>query len=90
MKEYNITFEVNKDEFIGKDLGFTESILCQNLLGILGSKYTISKSLPENNIVALMKEHPYYFSDILSIDGEIIKIKISIIEFESAKEEDVK
>lgn len=82
MKEYNITFEVNKDEFIGKDLGFTESILCQNLLGILGSKYTISKSLPENVIIALMKEHPYYFADILSIDGEIIKIKISVIEFE--------
>lgn len=82
MKEYNITFEVNKDEFIGKDLGFTESILCQNLLGILGSKYTISKSLPENAIVVLMKEHPYYFADILSIDGEIIKIKISVIEFE--------
>lgn len=82
MKEYNITFEVNKDEFIGKDLGFTESILCQNLLGILGSKYTISKSLPEKSIVALMKEHPYYFADILSIDGEIIKIKISVIEFE--------
>lgn len=82
MKEYNITFEVNKDEFIGKDLGFTESILCQNLLGVLGSKYTISKSLPENAIVALMKEHPYYFADILSIDGEIIKIKISVIEFE--------
>ena len=82
MKEYNITFEVNKDEFIGKDLGFTESILCQNLLGILGSKYTISKSLPENVIIALMKEHQYYFADILSIDGEIIKIKISVIEFE--------
>ena len=82
MKEYNITFEVNKDEFIGKDLGFTESILCQNLLGILGSKYTISKSLPENVIIALMKEHPYCFADILSIDGEIIKIKISVIEFE--------
>lgn len=82
MKKYNITFEVNKDEFIGKDLGFTESILCQNLLGILGNKYTISKSLPENAIVALMKEHPYYFADILSIDGEIIKIKISVIEFE--------
>lgn len=82
MKEYNITFEVKKDEFIGKDLGFTESILCQNLLGILGSKYTISKSLPENVIIALMKEHPYYFADILSIDGEIIKIKISVIEFE--------
>lgn len=82
MKEYNITFDVNKDEFIGKDLGFTESILCQNLLGILGSKYTISQSLPENAIVALMKEHPYYFADILSIDGEIIKIKFSVIEFE--------
>lgn len=82
MKEYNITYEVNKDEFIGKNLGFTESILCQNLLGILGSKYTISQSLPENAIVALMKEHPYYFADILSIDGEIIKIKISVIEFE--------
>ena len=82
MKEYSITYEVNKDEFIGKDLGFTESILCQNLLGILGSKYTISQSLPEKAIIALMKEHPYYFADILSIDGEIIKIKISVIEFE--------
>ena len=82
MKEYSITYEVNKDEFIGKDLGFTESILCQNLLGILGSKYTISQSLPQNVIVALMKEHPYYFADILSIDGEIIKIKFSVIEFE--------
>ena len=81
MKEYSITYEVSKDEFIGKDLGFTESILCQNLLGILGSKYTISKSLPEKAIVALMKEHPYYFADILSIDGEIIKIKISVIDF---------
>ena len=79
--KYSITYEVNKDEFIGKNLGFTESILCQNLLGILGSKYTISKSLPENVIVALMKEHPYYFADILSIDGEIIKIKISVIDF---------
>ena len=90
MKEYSITYEVNKSEWYGKNLGFTESILCQNLLGILGTKYTISKSLPKNAIVALMKEHPYYFADILSIDGEIIKIKISIIEFESAKEEDVK
>lgn len=82
MKEYSITYEVKKDEFIGKNLGFTESILCQNLLGILGSKYTISESLPENDIVALMKEHPYYFADILSIDGKIIKIKIDVIGFE--------
>lgn len=81
MKEYSITYEVKKDVFVGKGLEFTESILCQNLLGILGSKYTISESLPENDIVALMKEHPYYFADILSIDGEIIKIRFSIIEF---------
>lgn len=81
MKEYNITYEVKKDEFVGKGLEFTESILCQNLLGLLGSKYTISELLPENDIVALMKEHPYYFADILSIDGEIIKIRFNIIEF---------
>lgn len=82
MKEYSITYEVRKDKFVGKNLEFTESILCQDLLGLLGNKYTISKSLPENAIVALMKEHPYYFADILSIDGEIIKIMISVIEFE--------
>lgn len=82
MKEYNITFEVNKDEFIGKGLNFTASMRCQDLLGKLGKEYSISKSLPENDIVDLLKKHPYYFADILSIDGEIIKIKFNVIYFE--------
>lgn len=81
MKEYYLTYEAKQDEFVGKDLTFTSSILCEDLLIKLGTEYSISKALPENDIVALLNEHPYYFTDILSIDGEIIKIRFSIIEF---------
>lgn len=81
MKEYYLTYEVKQDEFADKDIVFTGSMLCENLLIKLGTEYSISKALPENDIVDLLKKHPYYFADILAIDGEIIKIRFSIIEF---------